>query len=320
MVAPFAYWTAWRLCRGVWFWARRSHSRFADKRSTVTRRQFFIRSATGAAVAVAAGVGGYAVLAAPQRLRVVEYSLPLRGLPAELDGLRIVHVADTHYGPYNAMPYLRRAADMANELNGDIVFFTGDYAHQRPRTVRPGIELLTRFRSRLGAVAVLGNHDHWEGTEACEAAFREIGVPLIDNRRLFLTKDGIHGEAVKGQSICLAGVGDLWTDEVSFDAALGGVYPGMPRLLLSHNPDVAESMDGSVRVDYMFSGHTHGGQVSLPGAGALIVPSRYGQKYAGGLCQGPHCPVVVSRGVGVTVLPVRFRVRPEIGLITLKKT
>lgn len=318
IIAPILYWAAWRIARAVGGRVRGwRHSASASEEAGLTRRQFLVRPAMGIAAAAAVGVGGYAVLAAPQRLRVAEYTLPVRDLPMELDGLRIVHVTDTHYGPYTAMPYLWRAAAMANELQGDILFFTGDYAHQRSRTVQPGIKLLTRFKARLGAVAVLGNHDHWEGTEACQAAFAGIGIPLIDNARVFLTAEGIQPKPAPEHGICLAGVGDLWADEVRLGKALDGIPSGMPRLLLSHNPDVAEGLGGAGRVDCMFSGHTHGGQVSLPGVGAAIVPSRYGQKYAGGLCQGPHCPVIVSRGVGVTVLPVRFGVPPEIGLITL---
>ena len=73
-----------------------------------------------------------------------------------------------------------------------------------------------------------------------------------------------------------------------------------------------------LRVDLMLSGHTHGGQIWVPGFGTPIVPSRYGQKYARGLVQGPACPVYVSRGTGTTVLPMRFCIRPEIAVIELR--
>jgi hypothetical protein len=98
---------------------------------------------------------------------------------------------------------------------------------------------------------------------------------------------------------------------------LEGVSESMPRIVLAHNPDTAETVPPGVRVDLMCSGHTHGGQVSLPLVGTPIVPSEYGSRYAGGLCLGPSCPVVVSRGVGMAILPVRFRVPPEIGVIEL---
>jgi len=87
-------------------------------------------------------------------------------------------------------------------------------------------------------------------------------------------------------------------------------------VLLSHNPDVAENLRDP-RVGLMLSGHTHGGQVYLPGYGAPIVPSAFGQKYLQGLVRGPACPVYISRGVGTVSPPVRLFCRPEIVLLTL---
>src|SRR5262249_36107043 len=91
--------------------------------------------------------------------------------------------------------------------------------------------------------------------------------------------------------------------------------------LLSHNPDVAEEpglVRGGRRVDLMLSGHTHGGQIRLPFLGTPVVPSRYGQKYAQGLIAGPVCPVFVSRGIGVALLPLRLGVTPEIAVLEFR--
>ncbi len=324
LATPFLYWMGWHAGRYLW---KRFRHRVGEvferplptRPHELSRRQFLARSTAGVVGVAWSGIGGYASMVAPQRLEIAEYTMGVRDLPKAFEGLRIVQISDTHYGPYNSMPYLLDAAEKANALDGDLVFFTGDYTHHTPRSVDPGITMLDQFEARLGRVAVLGNHDHWEGVETCKAAFRRIDVPLIDNGRLFLTPDGIQSEPVPGESICLAGVGDLWEDDVRMDKALHGVPAGMPRLVLSHNPDVAEEMDGDHRVDIMFSGHTHGGQVQVPGLGPPIVPSRYGTKYRGGLCEGPHCPVVVSHGIGVAFMPVRLGVPPDIGLITLKR-
>ncbi|MFO7776393.1 MAG: metallophosphoesterase [Candidatus Hydrogenedentota bacterium] len=324
MAAPFLYWMGWH---GGWYLWKRFRHRVGEvfdrplptRPSELSRRQFLARSTAGVVGVAWSGIGGYASMVAPQRLQIAEYTMAIRDLPKAFEGLRIVQISDTHYGPYNSMPYLLDAAEKANALDGDLILFTGDYTHHTPRSVDPGIAMLDHFEARLGRVAVLGNHDHWEGAEACKAAFRRLNVPLIDNGRLFLTPDGVQSQPIPGESICLAGVGDLWCDEVNLGAALEAVPSGMPRLVLSHNPDVAEEMDATHRVDLMFSGHTHGGQVQVAGLGPAIVPSRYGTKYRGGLCQGPHCPVVVSHGIGVAFLPVRLGVPPDIGLIILKR-
>jgi predicted MPP superfamily phosphohydrolase len=138
---------------------------------------------------------------------------------------------------------------------------------------------------------------------------------------MFVTPERrLVGSAREG--LCLAGVGDLWEDRCDYGAALDGVAGGVPRILLSHNPDVAEEagfLQSGYRVDLMLSGHTHGGQVSLPGVGAPVTNSRFGQKYAKGLVAGPVCPVFVSRGLGMTVMPVRWGVRPEIAVIELER-
>ena len=127
-------------------------------------------------------------------------------------------------------------------------------------------------------------------------------------------------DTTSAEGLCLAGVGDLWTDRQLYARALAGVPGTTPRLLLSHNPDIAEErafVSSGFRVDLMLSGHTHGGQIYIPGLGTPILPSRYGQKYAQGLVQGPTCPVFVSRGLGTALLPLRVGVPPEIAVIEL---
>jgi predicted MPP superfamily phosphohydrolase len=113
----------------------------------------------------------------------------------------------------------------------------------------------------------------------------------------------------------VAGVDDLWTGRADAEAALAEARPEDACLLVSHNPDLAESLRDP-RVGLVLSGHTHGGQVVFPG-GAPFVPSRYGQKYLHGLVRAPEALVYVSRGLGTSGLPVRFCSRPEINLITL---
>jgi predicted MPP superfamily phosphohydrolase len=179
---------------------------------------------------------------------------------------------------------------------------------------------LAQLRARIGVVAVLGNHDWWEDEARTRRAFDAAGIPLLDNGRRILTPGRrLVREAAEGLAVC--GVGDLWEDLQDYEHALGGLPAGMTRLLLAHNPDVAEEpglVRGGRRVDLLLSGHTHGGQVRLPGLGTPLVPSRYGQKYAQGLIQGPVCPVFVSRGIGVSMLPLRCGVSPEIAVLELR--
>jgi predicted MPP superfamily phosphohydrolase len=265
------------------------------------------------------GLGVWGVLLEPSRLVVRRYELAIRGLPTWAEGLRIVQVSDTHYGPYIPLGHIRRAVDMANALEPDLVVLTGDYVHRTTRAIPDGIGVLGGLEARLGRFAVLGNHDHWAGPEACREAFRAGGTTVLDHQHVFLGPRGPSDTAMEG-ALCLAGLGDLWEDQRPVEEALQGVDPDIPRIVLSHNPDYAEKIPEGLRVDLMLAGHTHGGQVYVPGKGTPKIPSNFGQWYAGGICQGPRCPVVVSRGVGLAYLPVRLGVRPEIVLITLTRS
>lgn len=313
--APFFYWGLWRA------WQRYRERRMdtqpeSQARNGVSRRMFLAGSAVGAAGVT---VGGYGVLVEPECLKVRRYDMPIQDLPEPLNGLRIMHIADTHYGPFVSLAYLERAVAQANALQPDLVALTGDYVHRSRSAVVPGIGVLGGLRSRLGTLAVLGNHEYWEGAEACREALRGIGATLLDNAHVYLTPEGFGDTVLPGKTLCMAGVGDLWENEVSFYRALENVPLDLPSVVLSHNPDAAEIAEPGYRVDLMLAGHTHGGQVRFPIIGAPISTTAYGSKYIGGLCYGPHFPVIVSRGVGLAGIPIRLGVPPELVLITLKR-
>ncbi len=298
--------------------AARAHTTApAPTRVRIPRSEFIGWGTTATMAAAFGGCTAHSSLIAPGRLCIRRYQIPIRELPPAFDGLRIAHVSDTHYGHFIAMSYLRTVMATVNELKPDLVFLTGDYVHRTLRAIEPGIGVFGLLKARYGVFAVLGNHEFWEDAPACRRTFKATGIPLLDNRRVFLTANGIRPEAKGKPALCIAGIGDLREDEVSFPKALANVPKNVPRLILSHNPDVAELVPPGYRIDLMLSGHTHGGQALLPILGAPHAPSRHGAKYLGGLCQGPHCQVLVSRGVGLAGIPVRIRVPPEVGLITL---
>jgi predicted MPP superfamily phosphohydrolase len=214
-----------------------------------------------------------------------------------------------------------QVVSQTNALQADLIFLTGDYVYDSPRYIAPAVAALADLKAKIGLVGVLGNHDWWDGGVPMKAAFARHGLPLIDNARVILTP-GRSIERDASEGLCIAGVGDLWEDVPDYSAALAGLPATMPRLLLAHNPDAAEDarfLAGKHRVDLMISGHTHGGQVRVPGLGTPILPSHYGQKYASGLVQGPGCPVFISCGIGMSGLPIRFGVPPEIVLMELKR-
>lgn len=293
--------------------------------TTVSRRSFLLTARRAAVVGVV-GAAGYSYFGELRRVEVTRRSIAIRGLPTPLDGLRIVQLSDIHHGPWTSLDYVRRVVGQANALSPDLVVLTGDYVHESDAYIEPVVAELAALRGRIGVVATLGNHDWWEDEARISRAFAKTSIRLVDNDRLFVTGDRTL-EAAVGQSdvrhaMCLAGVGDLWEGSPDYSRALAGVSADMPRVLLSHNPDVAEEpplLKFAPRVDLMLSGHTHGGQVKLPGVGTLVTPSKYGDRYAAGLVQGPLCPVYINRGIGTTIMPIRLGVPPEIAVIELRR-
>jgi predicted MPP superfamily phosphohydrolase len=283
-----------------------------------SRRRFLtagLRLASGGALA---GVG-YA-FAAPRWFQVTHQTFPVRGLPPSLDGLRLVQLTDIHHGPWLSLDHVREVVRACNALEPDLVLLTGDYILASSAYVRPVVEELAALQPALGTLAVMGNHDWSEGGHLVQQALADAGLTLLDNASRVLTPDReLVKSAARGLALC--GVDDLWRGDPDVWRALAGLPRGMPRLLLSHNPDVAETPNvthSGLRIDLMVSGHTHGGQIYIPGLGTPFVPSRYGQKYAQGLVQGPACPVFVCRGLGMATVPLRLGVPPEMTVLELR--
>lgn len=299
-----------------------------------SRRRFLFDTALASAGCLSAGAAANAALREPWRLQLQRYEVSIADLPPELDGLRIAQISDTHLGPRIPASFVREAIDLAISLKPDLFFLTGDYVSAKEHFIQPAAAM---FRAVVDAspaerppVGVLGNHDWQVNGAAMREALAAVGVRMIDNAHVFLdaaTRAIVNTPPARG--VAIVGVGDLSEDRIDAYHAFLNVPPKMPRLLLSHQPDVAEMVDVTgirrdgrrslaPRVDVMFSGHTHGGQVKLPIIGAPLVPSLYGQKYIGGVVQGPAFPVVMSRGVGMSVLPIRWGAPPEIVEITLR--
>jgi len=271
------------------------------------RRRLLKKAGLAALGSIAACGSAYPFLEA-KWCRLTRQTITLPNLPPPFGGTTVALLADVHHGPFVPLEYIRHVVAMTNALEPDIVVLAGDYVHRHERYIAPGIEELGKLKARLGRFAVRGNHDNRGYQTLSRVALADAKLPDLNNRGVWLKRGGGR--------LRICGVGDLWTDRQDLGAALGDATERDAVLLLSHNPDFVETIrDG--RVGLVLSGHTHGGQVVVPGFGAPIVPSHYGQKYLYGLVQGPCCRVFVTRGVGTISPPVRLLCRPEVVLITL---
>lgn len=281
----------------------------------VTRRALLL---AGGGVAAAGVVAGYGTLYELRNLQLEQFRLWLPNLPPELEGTRLVLMSDWHCGPFNRPGDLRPAIELANRCRPDLVLLPGDFTSKSGRYFAEAAELVRHLRPSIpnGLLLSWGNHDYWHGIEPGLKLMPEAGCQILTNRCLVLTPKRELDSG--GRGLCLAGIDDLWAGKPDLSETLRDVPADQPRVVLCHNPDVAELQSGP-RVDLMLSGHTHGGQVRIPAIGAPIVPSRYGQKYAQGLVEGPHYPVYVSRGVGTSGVPVRLGVPPEVTVFELHR-
>jgi predicted MPP superfamily phosphohydrolase len=277
----------------------------------VNRRKFLTRVAAGVGGTVGFGAAAWAYGRFEATwLHVVRVTVAVPRLPPPFAGLRVALVTDPHLGPFNSLEYIRSAVDAANALAPDLIAVGGDHVHG-PRArdfIHPCLRELGRLRAPLGVYAVPGNHDHWADIDATHRAVCDAGLTDVTNA-------GVWVEWA-GERLRVAGVDDLMWGKPQLAPALGDAGPDDCCLLLSHNPEVAETLTDR-RVGLVLSGHMHGGQVVIPGVGYHRLPAMYGAKYVAGLVQGPCAAVFVSRGVGTIGLPVRVLCRPEINLLTL---
>jgi hypothetical protein len=250
----------------------------------------------------------------PRRLVVREATLALEKLESAHPGLRVAVLADLHIGsPHHGLAKLRAIVAAVNEREPDLVVILGDLVTQgvlggsvvAPERIAP---LLAELDAPLGTFAVLGNHDYWYGAALVAASLRSAGVTVLEDEGDYVTAGG--------QRIWLAGVTDYWEGRHDIAGALASVPENEPSILLTHNPDVFPEVPE--RVDLTLAGHTHGGQVNLPVLGRLIVPSRFGQRYAAGLVAEGGKQLFVSTGTGTSILPIRFRVPPEVVMLNLQ--
>jgi uncharacterized protein len=269
----------------------------------MNRRRWIKRAAIGSVL-----LGGVYPFLEAKWCRLKQRTVRLSNLPRPFEGTTIAFLSDVHHGPFVPRGYVRSIVAMTNALKPDIIALGGDYCHDGPRYIAPVHEDLSGLKAPMGRFAVLGNHDHKDGYKESVQGLEAAGIPLLRNKGVWVEKGLAR--------LRIGGVGDLWCDTQNVDRAVGDATADDAVILLSHNPDVAETLDDR-RVGLMLSGHTHGGQVVLPFFGAPRVPSAYGQKYLHGLVRAPSCDVFVSRGVGTISPPVRLFCRPEIVLLTL---
>jgi predicted MPP superfamily phosphohydrolase len=270
----------------------------------VTRRAALKGVLTGAAAAIG-GTAAYGVAYGRHHLGATEATLPVAGLPAALNGLRIALLTDIHHSALVGADDVRAAVDLTLSLRPDMIVLGGDYVTFADREyVGPVAELLAPLKAPQGVFAILGNHDD---EKEMPAALVRRGFEVLKDDRTRVT--------LRGEALELAGI-KFWTRRAPdiYERTLKNVRDTV--LLLAHDPRRLTEA-ATLSIPAVLSGHTHGGQVVLPGVGA-VAKARF--PILQGLGRQKNTSIFVSRGIGTVYVPIRINCPPEVAIISLRAT
>jgi len=272
---------------------------------TYGRRQFLKGAAAAAVVGAVSPAAASTSDPGPPEAERPTFVVP--DLDPAHDGLRVAQLSDLHVGPRTPPERIRAAIDEANGFRPDLVVLTGDYLSR----ARSGVGLMRELLGGLEAptVAVLGNHDHWVDPAGAVTSLSRLGYAVLQNQNTTLR--------LRGAPFTVIGVGDLVTRNADVGRAVKGARAGS-RLAIAHGPRTAELLSGFDKPLLCLSGHTHGGQVNIPGLTWLFLQAVLHEPYDRGLFRVGKVQLYVNRGVGNSAVRIRVNSPPEVTLATLR--
>ena len=282
-----------------------------------TRRAWLRRVLLGTGGSVGALVA-YGAGVEPFRPVLERVNVPLPNLPPALEGFTIAHLSDLHVQHGFPAERLRPVVTLTNALRPDLVALTGDYindqqADESDTQMAACVRELSGLKARLGIFAVFGNHDFSEG----RSSFPDPPRRLWDAAGITPLFDEAVPLRVGGVTLWVVGLRSSIKRPTAPESVLAYLHDQAFRLLLWHEPDRAlESARAGASLQ--LSGHTHGGQVVVPGVGPLVLPPQ-GKKYPAGLFRVGGMPLYVTRGIGMLPPRIRFCCPPEVTLLTLRR-
>lgn len=287
------------------------------------------KSICGLIILVLFGLALWAFVIEPNRLVVRDYDLKIKKWSPKLDGFKIIAISDIHGGSnFITEEKIRQIVALTNAQEADMIVLLGDYLSRSPfdrKRIRMPADVIAEnlrgLKAKYGVYGVIGNHDN-EFTEInLRQEFERVGIKVLENEITSIEKDG---ETIRILGIHdILKVGSAWT-QISRDLKKlieNYEVQNGNLIVLAHNPDsivyMAAELSISKDLALLLAGHTHGGQCRFPIIGAPIVPSEFGQKYAAGHIYDKDTDIFVTTGIGMSFLPVRFGVPPEISVLHL---
>lgn len=279
----------------------------------ISRRKFLY---AGAVVGLGAALSAEGFVQSNDPL-LVRLQITLKRLPRAFDGFTIAHLSDFHYEPHFSVVPIRKAVDLVNGVRPDLTVLTGDFVtvpvfnresflRKSAQTAIPCAALLAQIQGPK--YAIFGNHDATANPPLIVRSLEGQAIPVLRNRSLPI-------ERGNGR-IWLAGIDDLLRGAPRIDLTLAGIPPDEATILLAHEPDYADQA-AFFSVDLQLSGHSHGGQIWIPGIGAPWLPPM-SRRYPRGLYRIKDLTLYTNLGIGTIRAPIRLNCPPEVTLITLR--
>lgn len=276
----------------------------------MTRRDFLKFSSLAAAGGLITATTAALFNDESNTLSIEHITIPIPNLQPALEGFKIVQMSDIHLYPFTKLELVQRAVQVSNSLKPDITVLTGDYVWRNLSAIDDLTPALAELDAKYGVFATMGNHDYWLNVEVIKDSFKSVGLPVLENQGVTFN--------VGGAPLHLAGLDDGWSGNPDLEAAMQGTPEGAPVVLLMHEPDLADIYSQDPRISLQLSGHTHGGQIRIPGIGALVHP-HLGKKYDFGLYNVNGMWLYTNRGIGCISEPIRLNCPPEISEFTLAR-
>jgi uncharacterized protein len=243
---------------------------------------------------------------------IVPLNVTIPDLDPIFNGYRIVHISDIHLGQWISAKRIEGVVNLVNQQKPDIIAITGDsvsYVVNEP--VLDMLRFLKNLKPKDATVAVLGNHDHWIGAEDIRRVMHESNIIELENDVYTIKR----GEAM----LHIAGVDSITLEKHDLNAVLKKLPKSGPAILLAHEPDFADESSATGRFCIQLSGHSHGGQMIIPGLGTPFRGSQF-KKYPLGKYKVGDMIQYTNRGLGTNVFWIRINCPPEITIMTLQSS
>lgn len=247
----------------------------------------------------------------PNLFDLVDVDVTIKDLPFEFHNYRIVNLTDIHLGQWISPEYLSGVVDYVNSINPDMITLTGDYVSYILEGYEDALlDSFKRLKAKDGKFAVLGNHDHWADAEKIREILKDSDIVDLSNDVYTLEKNG--------ETLNISGVDSCTVGADNIDEVLEKLPDDGASILLAHEPDFAKISSETNRFDLQMSGHSHGGQLVIPGVKTTPFRCSYSIKYPVGMYKVKNMVQYTSKGLGTNSFWLRINCKPEITLFYLK--